>query len=73
MDEPLTALDAKLKEYLRIELGQMLRKLGITAIYVTHDQLEAMSIADRIAVMNLGVIEQVDTPERIYSSPRLIL
>ena len=42
-------------------MGQMLRKLGITAIYVTHDQLEAMSIADRIAVMNLGVIEQVDT------------
>lgn len=70
LDEPLTALDAKLKEYLRVELGQMLRKLGITAIYVTHDQLEAMSIADRIAVMNLGVIEQVDTPERIYSSPK---
>lgn len=70
LDEPLTALDAKLKEYLRVELGQMLRKLGITAIYVTHDQLEAMSIADRIAIMNRGVIEQIDTPERIYSHPK---
>lgn len=70
LDEPLTALDAKLKEYLRIELGQMLRKLGITAIYVTHDQMEAMALADRIAVMNGGIIEQIDTPEKIYSAPR---
>lgn len=70
MDEPLTALDAKLKEHLRIELGKLLRKLGITTIYVTHDQKEAMALADRIAIMNNGVIEQVDTPAAIYSSPR---
>ena len=70
LDEPLTALDAKLKEQLRIELGLMLRRLGITAIYVTHDQMEAMALADRIAVMNGGVIEQIDTPEAIYSTPR---
>jgi len=70
LDEPLTALDAKLKEYLRVELGLMLRRLGITTIYVTHDQLEAMAIADRIAIMNEGIIEQVDTPESIYSAPQ---
>lgn len=70
MDEPLTALDAKLKERLRIELGKMLRKLGITTIYVTHDQREAMAIADRIAIVNKGVIEQIDTPENIYLSPK---
>ena len=70
MDEPLTALDAKLKEYLRIELGKLLRKLGITTIYVTHDQSEAMALADRIAIMNNGIIEQVDTPAAIYSKPR---
>lgn len=70
LDEPLTALDAKLKEHLRVELGLMLRRLGITTIYVTHDQLEAMAIADRIAIMNHGVIEQVDTPENIYASPK---
>lgn len=70
LDEPLTALDAKLKEHLRGELALMLRRLGITTIYVTHDQLEAMAIADRIAIMNHGVIEQVGTPEQIYSSPK---
>lgn len=70
LDEPLTALDAKLKEHLRDELALMLRRLGITTIYVTHDQLEAMAIADRIAVMNKGVIEQLDTPEVIYSTPK---
>lgn len=70
MDEPLTALDAKLKEHLRVELALMLRRLGITTIYVTHDQAEAMAIADRIAIMNKGVIEQIDTPEAIYSSPK---
>ena len=70
LDEPLTALDAKLKEYLRIELSVMLRELGLTTIYVTHDQIEAMAIADRIAVMNHGVIEQVDTPKEIYASPK---
>lgn len=69
LDEPLTALDAKLKEHLRDELAITLRRLGITTIYVTHDQVEAMAIADRIAIMNKGVIEQVATPEEIYSLP----
>jgi putative spermidine/putrescine transport system ATP-binding protein len=70
MDEPLNALDAKLKEYLRIELSLLFRRLGITTIYVTHDQIEAMAIADRIAVMNKGVIEQVDFPQKIYINPK---
>jgi putative spermidine/putrescine transport system ATP-binding protein len=70
MDEPLTALDAKLKEHLRIELALLFRRLGITTIYVTHDQIEAMAIADRIAIMNKGVIEQLDTPQEIYTKPR---
>lgn len=70
MDEPLTALDAKLKERLRIELGKLLRQLGITTIYVTHDQMEAMALADRIAIMNKGIIEQIDTPSNIYSMPK---
>lgn len=69
MDEPLTALDAKLKDRLRVDLSLMLRQLGITTIYVTHDQAEAMAIADRIAIMNKGVIEQIDTPENIYTKP----
>jgi putative spermidine/putrescine transport system ATP-binding protein len=70
LDEPLTALDAKLKEYLRIELALLFRRLGITTIYVTHDQLEAMSIADCIAIMNEGVIEQLGTPREIYTAPK---
>lgn len=70
MDEPLTALDAKLKEHLRVELAILFRKLGITTIYVTHDQAEAMAIADRIAIMNKGVIEQLDTPMDIHINPK---
>jgi putative spermidine/putrescine transport system ATP-binding protein len=70
MDEPLTALDAKLKEYLRIELALLFRRLGITTIYVTHDQIEAMAIADYIAIMNKGVIEQLGTPQEIYTAPK---
>ncbi|WCK54322.1 ABC transporter ATP-binding protein [Aneurinibacillus sp. Ricciae_BoGa-3] len=70
MDEPLTALDAKLKEHLRIELAQLFRKLKITTIYVTHDQVEAMAIADRIAVMNKGVVEQIGFAKDIYHRPK---
>ncbi|WP_232322517.1 ABC transporter ATP-binding protein [Brevibacillus parabrevis] len=70
MDEPLTALDAKLKEHLRLELAQLFRKLHITTVYVTHDQTEAMAIADRIVVMNKGVIEQSGTPKEIYLKPK---
>ena len=70
LDEPLTALDAALRERLRSELNQLLRALGITTIYVTHDQAEAMEISDRIVVMRKGSIAQVGTPRDIYFSPR---
>ena len=70
LDEPLSALDRKLRETMQIELRQMLRDAGMTAIFVTHDQDEALVMSDRIAVMNHGAIEQFDVPERIYASPR---
>ncbi|WP_408669352.1 putative 2-aminoethylphosphonate ABC transporter ATP-binding protein [Photobacterium angustum] len=69
LDEPLSALDAKVRTHLRDEICQLQRKLGITTIMVTHDQEEALSMADRIVVMNHGVIEQVGTPEEIYQNP----
>ena len=68
-DEPLAALDAKLRERLRIEIGALLKKLAITAVYVTHDQQEAMALGDRIAVMEQGRIAQIDTPQAIYQRP----
>ncbi|MEY4652513.1 MAG: hypothetical protein RI884_1094 [Pseudomonadota bacterium] len=70
LDEPLTALDAKLKESLRDELAELLRRLHITAIHVTHDQHEAMSIADRMAVMQSGQVIQIGTAEDLYRAPR---
>ena len=70
LDEPLSALDRKLRETLQIELRQMLRDAGMTAIFVTHDQEEALVMSDRIAVMNHGCIEQLDVPEQIYARPR---
>ena len=70
LDEPLTALDAKLKESLRDELAELLRRLGITAIYVTHDQQEAMAIADRMAVMNRGKIVQIGDAQTLYQRPQ---
>ncbi|MGL6260101.1 putative 2-aminoethylphosphonate ABC transporter ATP-binding protein [Vibrio sp. WXL210] len=69
LDEPLSALDAKVRTHLREEICQLQRKLGITTIMVTHDQDEALTMADRIVVMNHGVIEQVGTPEEIYQQP----
>src|SRR6516165_7733511 len=69
LDEPLTALDAALRERLRSDLNQLLRTLGITAIYVTHDQAEAMALGDRIAVMRNGAIAQIGTPRDIYFAP----
>jgi putative spermidine/putrescine transport system ATP-binding protein len=69
LDEPLTALDAALRERLRSELNRLLRALGITAIYVTHDQSEAMELGDRIVVMSKGRIAQVGTPRDIYFTP----
>jgi len=70
LDEPLSALDAKLREELRLELKQILTAVGSTTIVVTHDQDEAMSLADRIIVMNRGRIEQQGTPDEIYAQPR---
>jgi putative spermidine/putrescine transport system ATP-binding protein len=69
LDEALTALDAKLRDTLRVEINALLRRLGITTIYVTHDQAEAMSLGDRIIVMEGGEIAQVGTPYEIYHAP----
>jgi putative spermidine/putrescine transport system ATP-binding protein len=70
LDEPLTALDAALRDRLRGELNRLLRALGITTIYVTHDQAEAMELGDRIVVMQKGAIAQVGTPRDIYFTPK---
>jgi putative spermidine/putrescine transport system ATP-binding protein len=69
LDEPLTALDAKLRDALRTEINTLLRSLAITAVYVTHDQAEAMALGDRIVVMNKGKIAQVGTAKAIYFNP----
>jgi spermidine/putrescine transport system ATP-binding protein len=70
LDESLSALDHKLRQEMRIELKQLQRKLGITFVFVTHDQEEALSMSDRLMVMNLGQAQQVGTPREIYESPR---
>jgi spermidine/putrescine transport system ATP-binding protein len=69
LDEPLGALDLKLRKNLQIQLKQIQREVGITFVYVTHDQEEALTMSDRIAVMNRGVIEQIDDPETVYERP----
>jgi multiple sugar transport system ATP-binding protein len=69
MDEPLSNLDAKLRVQLRAEIHQLQRRLGVTTIYVTHDQVEAMTMGDRVAVMNAGHLLQVDTPQVLYDNP----
>jgi multiple sugar transport system ATP-binding protein len=69
MDEPLSNLDAQIREHVRVELRELQRRIGVTTIYVTHDQVEAMVLADRIAVMANGAIEQIGTPENVYSRP----
>ena len=69
LDEPLSNLDAKLRTEMRIELQRIQNDLGITTIYVTHDQLEALSMADRVALLNQGDIEQLDSPEGLYHNP----
>lgn len=69
LDEPLTALDAQLRESLRSEMNTLLRSLGITTVYVTHDQGEAMALGDKIVVMSAGRIEQTGTPREIYYQP----
>jgi spermidine/putrescine ABC transporter ATP-binding subunit len=69
LDEPFAALDRKLREEMRREIRQLQRQLGITAVFVTHDQEEALTMADRVVVMNKGVIEQVGTPSEVYETP----
>ena len=69
MDEPLSNLDAKLRVQLRAEIHQLQRNLGVTTIYVTHDQVEAMTMGDRVAVMQTGHLQQVDTPQVLYDNP----
>ncbi|HEV7641155.1 MAG TPA: sn-glycerol-3-phosphate ABC transporter ATP-binding protein UgpC [Gaiellaceae bacterium] len=69
MDEPLSNLDAQLRVQVRAEIQKLQRTLGVTTIYVTHDQTEAMTMGDRVAVMRSGTLQQVDTPERIYRQP----
>jgi len=70
MDEPLGALDKKLRQHMQLELKALQRKLQMTVVYVTHDQEEALTMSDRIAVMNEGRIEQIDTPDEIYQHPQ---
>jgi len=69
MDEPLSNLDAKLRVYMRAELKKLQKELGITTIYVTHDQVEAMTMGDKIAILNEGVLQQFDPPSKIYARP----
>jgi spermidine/putrescine transport system ATP-binding protein len=70
LDEPLSALDQKMREHMQTELRALQRRLGLTFIYVTHDQEEAMILSDRIGVMNLGQLEQVATPKALYDDPK---
>ncbi len=69
MDEPLSNLDAKLRGHMRAELKHMQNSLGITTVYVTHDQIEAMTLAHRVALMEAGRLQQLDTPANIYNDP----
>jgi multiple sugar transport system ATP-binding protein len=70
MDEPLSNLDAKLRVQMRVEIARIQRDLGVTTIYVTHDQVEAMTLGDRVAVMRGGVLQQFDTPQGLFEQPR---
>ena len=72
MDEPLGALDKKLREELQLEIKRLQQRLGITVLFVTHDQGEALAMADRVAVMNQGRIEQIDTPQVLYNEPETL-
>lgn len=70
MDEPLANLDAKLRVYMRVELKKLHQRLGTTTVYVTHDQVEAMSLGDKVAVLKDGVLQQVSTPAELYEAPK---
>src|SRR5689334_23969903 len=69
MDEPRSNLDAKLRVQMRADIAKLQRELGVTTVYVTHDQVEAMTMGDRVAVMSKGVLQQVDAPQRLYDRP----
>ena len=69
MDEPLSNLDAKLRVQTRTQIASLTRRLGVTTVYVTHDQVEAMTMGDRVAVLNAGILQQVDTPRNLYDRP----
>lgn len=69
MDEPLSNLDAKLRQHMRVQIKHIQRELKITTVYVTHDQIEAMTLADRIVIMEKGAIQQIGTPDQIYNDP----
>ena len=69
MDEPLSNLDAKLRVQTRTQIASLTRRLGVTTVYVTHDQVEAMTLAQRMIVMNAGHVEQFGTPEEVYHTP----
>src|SRR4249919_842912 len=69
MDEPLSNLDAKLRVQTRTEVSRIQRRLGTTMVYVTHDQVEALTLGDRVAVMRAGIIQQVDSPATLYDDP----
>ena len=71
-DEPLSNLDAKLRVQMRIEIKRLQRELGVTSVYVTHDQIEAMTLADRLAVINDGLVEQIGSPMDLYSNPKTL-
>lgn len=70
LDEPLSNLDSKLRIQMRTEIKKLQRKVGVTTIYITHDQIEAMGMGDRIAILNNGVIQQLGTPEEVYKNPQ---
>ena len=69
MDEPLSNLDAKLRVQTRTQIASLQRRLGVTTVYVTHDQVEAMTMGDRVAVLKDGLLQQCDTPRRMYDHP----
>ena len=69
MDEPLSNLDAKLRVQTRTQIASLQRRLGVTTVYVTHDQVEAMTMGDRVALLKDGLLQQVDTPRHLYDKP----
>ena len=73
MDEPLSNLDAKLRQSMRVQIKHIQRELKTTTVYVTHDQIEAMTLADRIVIMESGLVQQVGTPDEIYNNPSKML